>query len=312
MPARILARFLRHRERQFDVIETTNWLGHAAFFRPRHSKFVVRLSTPAVDCSPSSTDFTALERECCKNADIVIGNSQAILQKATLLYGLDRKRCTVIPHGVSDEPDAGATRRVDGLDLLYVGRCERRKGTDILLQALPDVLERSPLLRCSFVGFESHEVLQTFPELAGVWEHLTSRFKHQVRCMGRLEESSKRQAIAASHWVLIPSRYESFGLVAIEALRAGTPFITARSGGLVETAAAAPEGLSVSQNDPSTWMKTLTRVASDGVSLAESLRTACRHRFLERFTAKRMAEDSLATYKSVMDSTADSSSHLGQ
>ena len=139
-PARRLTDYLADREREFDVIEAPNYPGHAAYLRPRKAKLVLRLSTPAADCLRFGKVATRFEARSCRNADLIIGNSHSVLEKAKSLYGLSHGKFQVIPHGVADVPVPATARRDDGLDLLYVGRCEPRKGTDVLIQSLPEFL----------------------------------------------------------------------------------------------------------------------------------------------------------------------------
>ncbi len=298
--SRLLDRFVAQRCDEFDIVEIPNWLGQGALLRPLKAKLFVRLSSPAVECASASGRLTALEAATCNNALRIIGNSNAILEKVTGLYKLDLSKVVIIPHGVADVAVPQVSRRSDGIDVLMVGRSERRKGTDILLKALPKVLEEFPSLRVSFLGPDDEYLLAPFPELVDTWRRLLKHFPNQLRCLGRVSDEDKYSYYAASHWVAIPSRFESFGLVAIEALRAGTPFIAAASGGLVETAKACPVARLVNPNEPMQWEAALRALARHGPEFAESLREPCRTNFEENFTIKRVASETLQLYARVL------------
>jgi glycosyltransferase involved in cell wall biosynthesis len=295
--AKLLAEYCAVRERDFDVIEAPNWLGQAALVSPRHAKLVVRLSTPAEDCDPTCQCITPFEALLCRHADLIIGNSYAIVEKTTPLYKLDGSRRVVIPHGVADAPLPDVKRRANGLDVLYVGRCEPRKGTDIILEAVAPALEKWPGLAISFVGFDPSDLARTFPHLLGLWNSIRTKYGSRVRCLGRVRDDEKLALYAASHWVVVPSRFESFGLVAIEAIRAGTPFMAADVGGLGEIAAQAPGCVAVRPNAAAAWTQALDDAARGGAAAAELVRARCRDTFIQKYTAQRMAQDSLDAYE---------------
>jgi glycogen synthase len=117
---------------------------------------------------------------------------------------------------------------------------------------------------------------------------------------GRVSDQEKETLYSSSHYVLIPSRFESFGLMAIEGLRSGTPFIAACSGGLLETAQSCKASETVSDNNPQNWIAKLLEVLSRGVDEAERRRPECRSVFLEKFTAARMAHQSICEYRSLL------------
>ncbi len=119
------------------------------------------------------------------------------------------------------------------------------KGTDIFLNAIPKLCQDFPSLRIHFVGPDRSTIVSAFPELKATWQFIEQVSFNQVRCYGRVSDAEKLGILGLAHWVAIPSRFESFGLTAIEALRSGTPFIAAASGGLVETAFHAPMSLLV-------------------------------------------------------------------
>ncbi len=228
--ALVICRFMRQHQHEFDVVEIPNWPGHGAYLTQIEPKLVVRLSSPTFECGTQSKAVTTLEAATCRNADLVIGNSTAVVQKVTEPYRLDASTVRIIRHGVKDFKYPEIDRESKKLEFLYVGRSEIRKGTDILIQALSTIIPEFPSFRISFVGLHENELIEPFGELRTLWNSISCRHKDQIKFCGRVTEQDKLRIYAQSHWTIIPSRFESFGLVAIESLRAGTPFIAAANG----------------------------------------------------------------------------------
>jgi phosphatidylinositol alpha-mannosyltransferase len=122
----------------------------------------------------------------------------------------------VIPNGVHVERfSAPGPRREPGPRLLFLGRLdEPRKGLQVLLQALPRILEHVPDARLTIVGGGS-------PRLVG--RELTSALRSHVEVAGSLDEAAKAAALAAADVLVAPNTHgESFGVVLLEAMAAGT------------------------------------------------------------------------------------------
>ncbi len=156
------------------------------------------------------------------------------------LCGADPRRISVIPAGVDADlfqpvDRAEARRRLgltpEGPVVLYVGRLERLKGIDILLQAAA-LLQDVQGLRVLVVGGNPSE------------DRERARLEAETRRLGvermvRFEGPVKQEALpayySAADVCVVPSYYESFGLVAVEAQACGTPVVAARAGGLAYT-----------------------------------------------------------------------------
>jgi D-inositol-3-phosphate glycosyltransferase len=180
----------------------------------------------------------AAERVVARGADRVICASDSERQTLTEEYGVSPGRLTVVPCGVDIEKfrplDARAARASLGLDpdvpvLLFIGRIEPLKGIDVLIRAASQLDGKFQLL---VVGGDEKDAQKT---------HDLHVLAEEVGVEGKVvfgdavpHDELPRYYNAASICV-VPSYYESFGLVALEAMACGVPVIASRVGGLKET-----------------------------------------------------------------------------
>jgi glycogen(starch) synthase len=185
----------------------------------------------------------ALER-----AGLVVANSAAIVKDIESLYGIEipDEKVAHVPHGIrpvefkstddgfcSDElPDTGS---VPIVKVLFVGRFERRKGVDLALEAAARLLPRFPQLRFDFVGEDDipfdddGPVSIKFKEKYAGEDWIANIMFHGYLCDAEVLECYRQCDI-----FIAPSRYESFGLILIEAMRFGKPCVSTRVGGMAE------------------------------------------------------------------------------
>ncbi len=107
----------------------------------------------------------------------------------------------------------------DRSELVFLGRLEfDQKGVDLLLRAFAEIVRRRPTTRLTIAGDgkDARRVAQMVAEL-GLETH--------VRLAGRVTGTQKWRMLAAAAVVLVPSRYETFGITALEAMACGTPVV---------------------------------------------------------------------------------------
>ena len=176
------------------------------------------------------------EREIAKTADRIVGFSEH--EKSILInsYEAPSDRVSVIPCGVDIElfrpyTDLSAKKQL-GLTnmtvLLYVGRLEPLKGIDVLLKAA-SIMEHSANLKVLIIGGDDDQD-QELCRLKTLAEELNVSDK--VIFLGRIEQNELPVYYNAADICVVPSFYESFGLVALEAMACGTPVVASRVGGL--------------------------------------------------------------------------------
>ena len=222
---------------QVDVIESPEWMAESLMIRRR--PLVVRLHSSAAQIfphvgrtGPDATLAIALERRGMRRADLLIGSAVQIEAIATE-RGLPPT--VQIPYPIATRPPRAAWNGGPPR-IVFAGRFEARKGPDVLVEALPHVVERFADARLVLVGRDT-----TTAGGRSVLESLRGRARELgVEDSIEVEESWGREAVEAAlegaAVCAVPSRWESFGYVAAEALSGATPTIVSSWPSLAEIA----------------------------------------------------------------------------
>jgi D-inositol-3-phosphate glycosyltransferase len=193
-----------------------------------------------VDLEPS--ERLSEDDRIVRHVDGIVAAS--VVERRALLadYGADAARTTVIPCGVDtglfrpDDRDV-ARARIDAGDapvVLYVGRIAPIKGLETLLDAVAHLRARGATFRLLIVGGEADEPTEGHEaEIRQRVDRLGLR--DTVRFVGAQPQEALRDYYVAADVTVLPSYYESFGMVALEAMACGSPVIGSRVGGLATT-----------------------------------------------------------------------------
>jgi D-inositol-3-phosphate glycosyltransferase len=193
--------------------------------------------------SPEPLTRVMGEQAVIGEADRILAPTPGEASHLVGLYGADPDRIRIVPPGVDhgifhpmDRDLARARLHLSGLRLaLFVGRLQPHKGPDVAIRTLAEAVVRSPEtaaeLVLAIVGGPSGA--QAGVEMARLME-LASALGVGDRVMLFPPQPHERLAdfYAAADVVLMPSRSESFGLVALEAQACGTPVVASAVGGL--------------------------------------------------------------------------------
>ncbi len=172
-------------------------------------------------------------------ADRVICATELERDSLRQLYGASDEKVSVIPLGVDLErfrptgkQDArGALGLKDERIVLFVGRIEPLKGVDILINAA-SLLESDVECTVLIVGGDD----SSQAEVAELRDLARDRgIEHRVAFIGAVDHETLPLYYNAADVCVVPSHYESFGLVAVEAMASGVPVVASRVGGLTGT-----------------------------------------------------------------------------
>jgi D-inositol-3-phosphate glycosyltransferase len=183
------------------------------------------------------------ETKIVDQADLVLAATPAEQAQLLWLYRADRRKISIIPPGVNPDlfspvtmQEAKSHLHIDDStnQFLFVGRIEPLKAVDTILEAIATLVKQSPALRKQLqllvVGGNPENQNQELKRLHNLTQQFT--ITDLVRFIGAKDQQNLRYYYAASLAVVVPSDYESFGLVALEAMATGVPVIATQVGGL--------------------------------------------------------------------------------
>ncbi len=302
--AELLERF------EFDLLHSHDWLvavaGQRLAARMRVPWVVTVHATEHgrhqgwVDKHPQSY-IHAVEKRMVHRADRVIACSKYMQGHIAEVFQLPRAAVTVIPNGIDPTDlhvpgDLAALRaryaKPDEKLVLLAGRLVYEKGFQVALDALPEVIGRLKNVRFLVAGTGTHE-----EELKAQAKRL--RLNRYGTFAGWLGDDALHGLYRIADLCVIPSLYEPFGLVALEAMASGCPCVAADTGGLREVVPR-DVGLRFRSDDAEALARTIERALTDA-SLRDRLVAEGRDHVL-RFDWADVARSTASLYEDLLHS----------
>ncbi len=260
-----------------DAIHANYWLSGMAGHRLKHELSLPLVSTfhtlarvKADTGDPEPARRVQAETEVIACSDAILASCPAEVDQLVELYGAERDRIEIVPPGVDHAFFSPGERRGarQALHLgehpvmLFVGRIQPLKGADVAIRALGELSAAHPDALLLVVGGASGQdgpaeevhVRRLVAELG-----LESRVRFVPPQPHHLLSTYYRAADVC----VVPSRSESFGLVALEAAACGTPVVAADVGGLATLVDHGRTGFLVDERDPVAYAGFTERVLSD-------------------------------------------------
>jgi glycogen synthase len=215
--------------------------------------------------APLNAAIHSLERWLTERSAAVITCSGAMRNEVSTLFGLASDRLTVVPNGIDPagwQVSAGQRRAArhrlgaDGPLLVYAGRLVHEKGVQDLLDALPTLRRRHRGLRLVIAGTGVHEA-----ELQDLARR--RRLGNAVQWLGFVAEAELATVLAAADVAVVPSHYEPFGIVALEAAAARTALAVSAIGGLQDLIDAGIVAASFPPGDPGALASAVDQALAD-------------------------------------------------
>ncbi len=248
-----------------------------------------------------------VERWITNRSQRVITCSAFMRDQVADIFGVAPKRITAIPNGIDPadlpRPDPVALARLrtefaapEERLVLLIGRLVYEKGFQLALEAMPAVIKAVPGTRFLVAGSGTHEEeLKLQAEELGLMGHGTF--------LGWIGDDVLHSLYAIADLTVVPSIYEPFGLVALEAMASGCPCIVADTGGLREVVPHEEAGLRFAARDPEALAEVAIRVLSDPELEARLIAEAKEH--VLRFDWADVAAQTAAVYAELVGAQLD-------
>jgi glycosyltransferase involved in cell wall biosynthesis len=302
--------------RPVDVVQCPNWdsEGVAAVVEG-HFRTVIGLYTPLrtalrvdpamqrnADAAPDLFfGLLAVESLVYERADGFLACGPAIVEEVEAEYGVtfQRDRLGIVAHGLADDATYyGSAPGSDPPSILFVGRLEARKGIDTLLDSVTALAAAGTAFELRIAGDDSlagpsgmtyrEEFERAHPELA-----------ETVRFLGRVDDEALRHEYMTCDVFAAPSRFESFGLILLEAMMFAKPVVSSDIGGMTEIVHDEISGILVRPDDVDALTDALTRLLTSP-ELRGTIGRGGRAAYEARFTVERMAEEAERFYETLL------------
>ncbi len=321
--------FARSKDLEYEIIHSHYWLSGLVGLELRqiwqipmiqmfHTLAVMKNRVARGDDESASELRLQTEQRLMQKCDRIIAATQAELAQLQWLHRADTKRIRVIPPGVDtsrfypmpkDEALEFIGTPAKYCMLLYVGRVEPLKGIDTLFEAMAILkkdgfLDINPLCLAIIGGdpevsreemSSEMERLHELQESLGIGDLITF--------LGRRAQDTLQYYYSAAEIVLVPSHYESFGMVALEAMACGKPVIASETGGLAFLVKNGETGFHVPAADPQALATQIKELMMDEVLRARIGKQAAQ--YAREFSWSIIADQILELYDSVLSSVID-------
>ncbi len=254
-----------------------------------------------------------LEGEAISQAAGVSAPSHDILHRVREFYGIPLPDAAVIPIPMDSIPVScrWSLETCRRHRILFVGRFDRHKGGDLVIEAFRRVLEGRPEARLSFAGEDrgiespglGRQDLSTFVE-----SRLPGAIKdRRVEWLGIRTDEQLHQLRREAFVTVIASRYETFGNTLREAMIMGCPVVSSVAGGLADIIHEGRNALTFRNGDPADLARSLVRMI-DHPEMAADLGRQAAEDCARHYDPDRIYQETIAFHREILSRRASSSS----
>ncbi len=302
--------FELHAQAPLDVIEAPEYRAEAwHLVRKSPAPVVVKTHTPtfmleqlnATRSSAAERAVKEMEADAARRAHALSSPSQSLADILRSEWKLNGRAIRVLPYPIDTgrlpaQPWAGGTPTA-----LFIGRFEQRKGVHVLVEALPEVVKRVPNAKLRLAGGHAESIRGA--------DRYTQALRDRIRALGldahvEFLGWQKRDALPAlyqSAWaVVVPSLYDNYPNVCLEAMASARPVVGTRVGGIPEMVQDGASGWLVKPEDASALATAL--IEALGNEAEANRRGEAGRRFVsERLSPARIAQETAAFYREVIE-----------
>jgi glycosyltransferase involved in cell wall biosynthesis len=292
---------------RLEVVQIPEYNGEAITFKSALPfKLVVRLHTPAylvdklngVVPSPSRKAWYRMEYKSIMRADGITASSLALKKAVCSYYKINPDKITVIRNPVDCKNFFPKENNDNSgqIKVLFVGRLEKRKGIELVLEIIKPLLAQHGNLQFIFVGAD------TKPGKQGYVHQLliaAERHKDRMRCLGPVPRFKLPDIIRNADIFLIPSLFDNSPNTLFEAMACGLATVGSNVGGINEIIEHEKEGLLFDVQDPNDMLKKLEDLIENRTK-RNQMGELARKKVVEQYSPEKRAAETVAYYQQII------------
>lgn len=290
------------KEGRFDIIEGPLWDGECFAYSPQIGiPLVVRLQTPIFKSreilgKKQNKVIEFIEKKSLQKATLIASISKNIGEVVSRHYKIPKDKILLAYLGIKLPDIADPIFKKNSFKLLYIGRLEKRKGTAEFIDSLPKILEKNAKITIDIVGKDCYQAPGSSSYLKYFKIKVPQKFWSRVKFHGFVSNKKLKNFYKNCDIFVAPSRYESFGLIFLEAMAYGKPVIGTKIGGIPEVVIDGKVGILIDVNNPNQIADAVIKVFSDE-DLREKMGKNAYNYTRKNFTVESMVDLSFSIYK---------------
>lgn len=294
-----------------DVVQTPIWdsLGFYALFDTRFN-LVTTLHTSlktvyeGIYHINEEVEFhIEIEEYLLNKNKFIVSNSKAIEKQYNQYYNdACEGKTFLIPHGLEDISKLVKKhdkKLSDNIEILFVGRLEHRKGIDIIFECIPYICQKYNNVIFRFCGDDTINMPNSEKTYKDYFLSKYNEFKDRVIFEGYISDEEIINRYSNCDIFIAPSRFESFGLIFLEAMIFSKPVIGTNVGGIPEVVSDGVSGILIEDENSEDLKNALIKLI-ENKDIRESMGKNGRRIYEEKFTAEIMANKFIDCYKNIL------------
>lgn len=304
-----------HQTQKIDVVEFAEVNAEGFFYaRASQAPVVVRCHTPTFvlrkyyrksEMGYDTHITTWCEKQTIRRAHRLTAPSADMARVIAGECGLPVQSIAVIPNSLCLNefayPGPKPQLRRDSVTVLHVGRLERVKGIDVLVEAIPAIVTQVPCVRFIFVGDDRSTATGSSQKAELESRLAATGALSNVQFMGGVGQEELVELYHQADICVVPSMlYESFSYTCAQGMAAGKPVVASRIGGIPQTLDNGVCGILVTPGDKDELADAIVRLAQDP-ALRERMGRAGRARVEREFDAVKVARQTTGVYEQAVE-----------
>ena len=285
----------------FDIIEGPLWDGECLAYDYRIGiPLIVRLQTPIFKSleilgKPNNKTVEYVERKALEKAVLIPSISNNVASLISSYYKIPKSKIRLCYLGIESSKIKKPVFKKNSYKLLYVGRLEKRKGTQEFIESLNEILSKNQKITIDIVGKDISQAPGTISYKEYFNQIINKKYKKRVRFYGFVDNKKLESFYKNCDLFIAPSRYESFGLIFLEAYIYGKPVIGTTAGAIPEIVSHGKTGLLIEPNNSSQITEAVLKIFNND-SLRKKMGEQAFKYVRKNFSVEQMVDLSLDIY----------------